>query len=50
MKVIMIRKREEGKCTPEEGVKLGMTAPVFNARTQGAEKEGILNSRPVWAM
>lgn len=31
-------------------MKLGITAPVFNARTQGAEKEGILNSMPVWAM
>lgn len=45
MQVTIIRKREEENCTPEEAlVKLGMTAPAFNARTQGAEKEGILSS------
>lgn len=31
-------------------VKLAMTVPAFNARTQRAQKEGILNSRSAWAM
>lgn len=47
----MIRKREEEKCTPEGSTgEAGHDSTVFNARTQGAEKEGILNSMPVWAM